>query len=232
MPQRHRQNFIGGLIEDNPLASGATTLTPAALAAVDEVVLGTTYIPIVLDPDGIGGAPEIAYITAHATAATTATISRAEESTAAREHKQDIRWVHGPTVLDISPQYEDFTPVISQGGALTTSTLVSRYLQTGNLVFFRGYAVISSSGTSGSAITVTLPVNRAADYTGKEHIGTGTVEDTGTLFINCLMRLNNQTLTFRRTDVAQESIVGANPSFGLVSGDRIAWDVRYEREAI
>lgn len=103
MPQRHRQNFIGGLIEDNPLASGATTITSAALAAVDEVVLGTTYIPIVLDPDGIGGAPEIAYITAHTTAATTATVSRAEESTAAREHKQDIRWVHGPTVKDFTP---------------------------------------------------------------------------------------------------------------------------------
>ena len=105
MPQRHRQNFIGGLIEDNPLASGATTITSAALAAVDEVVLGTTYIPIVLDPDGIGGAPEIAYITAHATAATTATISRAEESTAAREHKQDIRWVHGPTSADFASDW-------------------------------------------------------------------------------------------------------------------------------
>lgn len=105
MPQRHRQNFIGGLIEDNPLASGATTITSAALAAVDEVVLGTTYIPIVLDPDGIGGAPEIAYITAHSTAATTATISRAEESTAAREHKQDIRWVHGPTSADFASDW-------------------------------------------------------------------------------------------------------------------------------
>lgn len=105
MPQRHRQNFIGGLIEDNPLASGATTITSAALAAVDEVVLGTTYIPIVLDPDGIGGAPEIAYITAHAASATTATISRAEESTAAREHKQDIRWVHGPTSADFASDW-------------------------------------------------------------------------------------------------------------------------------
>jgi hypothetical protein len=92
---RVRQNFLGGIIEDNPLASGGTTLTSAALAAM--VAIGSTqHMPLTLDPDGIFGEPEIVYVTAHTAAATTATILRAQEGTTARSHQQDVNWVHGP----------------------------------------------------------------------------------------------------------------------------------------
>lgn len=92
-------NFVGGLIEDNPLTTLATTLTSAALSALPEVT-APDYVPITLDSDGIAGAPEITYITAHAAGATTATISRGAEGTTARQHAQDIRWTHGPTLED------------------------------------------------------------------------------------------------------------------------------------
>jgi hypothetical protein len=96
---RVRTGFLGGLIEDNPLASGATTLTSAALASVPAIG-STQHMAITLDPDGLDGAPEIAYITAHTAAAQTATITKGQEGSVARAHLRDIPWVHGPTVRD------------------------------------------------------------------------------------------------------------------------------------
>lgn len=96
---RVRANGIGGKVEDNPLTAAATTLTSAGLAAVP--VIGTTqHLALVLDPDGIDGAPEIVWITAHTAAATTATILRAQEGTTARQHLRDTDWIHGATVKE------------------------------------------------------------------------------------------------------------------------------------
>lgn len=96
---RVRQNNLGGRVENNPLAVGDTSLTSSALAAA--VVVGATqHLPIILDPDGITGAPEIAYITAHTAGATTATLLRGREGTTARQHRQDTEWIHGPLVTD------------------------------------------------------------------------------------------------------------------------------------
>lgn len=98
---RIRQLALGGLVEDNPLTSGATTLTSAALAAVTGGVGSTKHLPIVLDPDGNDGAPEVIYVTALTDGADSATITRAQEGTAAREHVANTPWVHAPTLRDI-----------------------------------------------------------------------------------------------------------------------------------
>ena len=99
---RKKAGFISGTITDNPLLIGATTFNSAALASVPEVA-SPDIVTIVLDPVGTGGAPEIAYITAHTAAATVATISRAAESTTARQHASAITWFAGPTSKDFFP---------------------------------------------------------------------------------------------------------------------------------
>ena len=96
---RTRTNFVGGLVEDNPLTNVATTLTSAGLAALP-VIDTTNHAAIILDPDGIHGAPEIVWVTAHSASSTTATITRAQESTSARQHLRDTYWVHTATVKD------------------------------------------------------------------------------------------------------------------------------------
>lgn len=96
---RVRANFVGGLIEDNPLASGATTLTSAGLVSLPAIG-STQHMAIILDPDGRAGNPEIAYVTAHTASATTATITKAQEGTAGRAHDRDTPWLHGPTIKD------------------------------------------------------------------------------------------------------------------------------------
>lgn len=97
--RRLRSNGNGGLVEDNPLTSGATTLTSAGLVPLP-LVDTTNYMALILDPDGLESAPEIVWITAHTLNAGTATILRAQESTTAVAHSVDIPWVHAPTILD------------------------------------------------------------------------------------------------------------------------------------
>lgn len=119
---RVRQNFLGGLVEDNPLTAGATVMNSASLAAM--VAIGSTqHMPIVLDPDGIYGEPEIAYVTAHASGATTATILRSQEGSTARQHNRDTPWLHGTTNRDLEPTLTD---VCYAAAGTTSYSMVSR----------------------------------------------------------------------------------------------------------
>lgn len=120
---RVRANFLGGAVEDNPLASTATTMTSAALAVAPAI--GTTqYLPITLDPDGFDGIPEIAWITAHTAGANTATLLRGQEGTAARACYQDTPWVHSATTQDAGKTDTQVARDLAQtgmtgGGAIT-----------------------------------------------------------------------------------------------------------------
>lgn len=99
---RVRSNFVGGIVEDAPLLVGATILTSASLANL-AVIDSTNHAAIIIDPDGNDGSPEIVWVTAHTASATTATILRAQEGTAARQHAQDTPWVHTATSHDFEP---------------------------------------------------------------------------------------------------------------------------------
>lgn len=96
---RLRTPFVSGTITDNPLAIGATTLNAAGLAGLPAVVAPNT-VALILDPTGVGGAPEVVFVTAHTAVATSATISRGQEGTVARAHLVNTIFVHAPTVFD------------------------------------------------------------------------------------------------------------------------------------
>lgn len=98
---RRRQVGIGGLVENNPLASGGTTLDSASLAAITGGVSSTEYMAIVIDPDGDGGTPEIVWVTALTASDDSATIVRGCEGTSARQHELGTPWVHAPTPFDV-----------------------------------------------------------------------------------------------------------------------------------
>lgn len=90
---RRWANWVGGLVEDNPLAAAATTLTSSGLAALPAVASTEHYL-IVFDPDGITGAPFAKRVTAHTAGATTATIEAAAIIGTARQIDRDVPWVH------------------------------------------------------------------------------------------------------------------------------------------
>lgn len=123
--KRVRQNFIGGLVDTADLAAAGTTLNSQALAAIATAIDTTNHMAITLDPDGIYGAPEIAYITAYTPGATTATILRGQEGTSARTHLLDTPWVHGSTVGDFSAPVVRVTPSAIQTIPISTATALA-----------------------------------------------------------------------------------------------------------
>lgn len=97
---RRWANWVGGLVEDNPLASGATTLTSAGLAALPAVTSADHYL-IVFDPDGTTGAPFAKRATLHTAGATTATIEAAAVIGTARSIDRDTPWAHTVVADDL-----------------------------------------------------------------------------------------------------------------------------------
>lgn len=100
--KRVRNNNVQGTLSSTMSAAG-TTINSAGLANL-EAISSTEHAAIVIDPGRTAGAPEIVYVTAHTGSATSATISRGKEGTAARAHSSTEDWVHAPTAtIDYLP---------------------------------------------------------------------------------------------------------------------------------
>lgn len=84
-------DFVSG-VTSAALSSGGTTISGAFLANLPKVA-DPDFIALVLDPESVGGNPEIVWVTAHAAGATTATIQRGREGTSARSHASGIKVV-------------------------------------------------------------------------------------------------------------------------------------------
>ncbi len=86
MATTHRiyQDFISFVTDADPGASG-TSLSAPGLADL-AIVNPDDYISLTLDPEKVFGDPEIVWVSAHSSSATTATIVRGQETTANRAH--------------------------------------------------------------------------------------------------------------------------------------------------
>lgn len=88
-------DFIEGTI-DTTLNAGDTTISGAFLTNLP-AVSSPDFLALVLDPEGVGNGPEIVYVTAHTAAATTATVSRAQEGTSDVQHLSGTKAIHAIT---------------------------------------------------------------------------------------------------------------------------------------
>jgi hypothetical protein len=103
---RLRYNGLAGTL-DASLSDSATSVTFAAklthAGGNVPTIAGTDYIPLAL-LDGDGLCVEIVHLTAYTAEATTGTIARGKEGTAAVAHDNGASFVNGPTALDIAPR--------------------------------------------------------------------------------------------------------------------------------
>lgn len=97
---RIRSNNQFGLVDDNPLTIGATTLNSSGLSSFPAV--SSAHSVITLDPLKEHGSPEIVVITSHAALGTAATITRGQYGTSARVHPMGTTWVHAPITEDVT----------------------------------------------------------------------------------------------------------------------------------
>lgn len=173
--------FLSGVVADNPLASGATTLTATALSGMP-VVAAPNFMWLILDPNGVNGLPEIVQVTVHTAAAGTCTIVRGQQTSqggaAAHAHIQNTVWVCAQTPNDFDQL--DFRQVTTKGDfliATAANTLARQPVGTNGLVlqadsaqtngvrwanrpgYFgaTGSAVTTSAGTDTLVATITIP---------------------------------------------------------------------------
>lgn len=154
---RVRANFVGGVVDDNPLTIGATTITSSTLNQLPPIG-ASEHAVIVLDPGGVGGAPEIIFVTAHTNGATTATISRAEEGTTARQHNQNTTWVHSGIASDFTLSKDIIHGLNVNSGNLSDEfndssldvawTRIDRAGNSGNVAWAEGGDVLSVTSTA------------------------------------------------------------------------------------
>lgn len=183
---RLRQNFLGGVIENDPLEPAGATLASPGLSAAP-LVDATSHLPIVIDPDGVYGEPEVVYVTAHAATSSNATILRAQEGTTARLHRRDTPWVHGPTKLD----WEALTVNLTGGYERTTATYTTASLaagaqEVGTIPMAKGYRLYAISTTVPARVRLYTTIGaRDADLTrpvGTDPAtGAGVILDYGTV---------------------------------------------------
>jgi hypothetical protein len=128
--------------------------------------------------------------------------------------------------------YTSYTPTITQGVTITTSSLTANYCQIGKHVHAYGACVVSNSGTSGQGIGLTLPVTpQSLPGTAGGAIGVGMILDASATWYKALVINDGPGMVFYNTDTNNgASRIGAanGPQFGLVSGDSIQWDITYQ----
>lgn len=153
---RLRQNFMEGVVDDAPLTIGATTLNSTELASL-VAVAGPDILAMTLDPAAVNGAPEIIHVTAHTAGATSATILRGQEGTAARAHPAGTEWEHNITVLDFDYDNLDDLPTlgvaIEDEGTPDAQALTLNFIGDGVSAVVTGdTADITIPGSSGPGI--------------------------------------------------------------------------------
>lgn len=125
-----------------------------------------------------------------------------------------------------------YTPTISQGVTtnITKTVTVSTYDQINKLVIYTAVLEVTGTGTSGSNITVTLPVAAQAYGTALTCIGHGYIYDaSATTTYTCSVLRSGDTVVFRN-DASGANRVGTTPAFALASGDVISFTVTYEAD--
>jgi hypothetical protein len=158
---RLRRNFTSGVITDNPLTAGATSISSTNFANLP-VVASPDIVAIVLDPLGNGGVPEVAYVTAHTAASPTVTVLRGQETayggSAGRQHVAGTSWIVSDTAVNGLDDTGWQTPTLLNSwvnyDAVNYPT--AGYRRVGGVVYLKGIVKLGVVGTGTGAYIFTL----------------------------------------------------------------------------
>jgi hypothetical protein len=123
--------------------------------------------------------------------------------------------------------YADWTPTVTQSGAVAITIGEARYCRIGDLVVATAYLTVTGAGTSGQPIVIGgLPFALPAG--SFRHHGTILVRDRGTAYYAGVLRRNDDTSLVGTVDGAAGTAIGQSPSFALEEGDNISVQIAYE----
>lgn len=150
---RIRRNNIGGVTTDNPLSNVATTINSPGFVDLPTVD-ATSHLILVLDPLELAGPAEIVRVTAHTAAASSCTIVRGAEGSAARTHTAGTTWYHGPVTSDTTEVLTSGTrPSVPYEGELIYETDTDDVFLYNGASWCRVYPARVSTRTNGAAVT-------------------------------------------------------------------------------
>lgn len=116
------------------------------------------------------------------------------------------------------------TARVQQSANITTSGVISSYQFIGGLVHAHFYAVLTSAGTSGTAISIKLPVPAKADSAGH---GTITYLDNGTQYLHGGAVIFNSGTRIQCFPTGSGAAMGSIPAFAVANNDAIWCDMIY-----
>lgn len=133
----------------------------------------------------------------------------------------------------IYPSWAVFTPTVKQGvtSDIAKTVTYSKYVTVGKMVTWNFVLVVTGSGTAGSAMSLTTPVNAASSSAITS--GTGFIYDSdvttryGGEWIG--NGLSNNVIVFVG-DWSGGNAWGTLPNLALASNDRISGSITYEAE--
>ncbi len=124
------------------------------------------------------------------------------------------------------PAYGTFSPAstaIVQGGATPTFTnTVSRFAQFGHAALIYANWSITSGGTAGQAIAVTLP-SPLIMAANQQSLGSFTYNHGGVIYVGTVQFIGATSIQFITT--SQNNYLGATPSINATNGDTISFNL-------
>lgn len=129
-----------------------------------------------------------------------------------------------------SSVWTDYTPTLTQSGAVTKTVTIGRYCQDGKRVHFQVYLAITGSGTGSNNILVGLPVAAAAAWTDST-IGSGRVYDSSAsaLYRGIVVTASTTTAKIEPASSTTGGGLGLTTmTAGLASGDVVECCGTYE----
>lgn len=128
-------------------------------------------------------------------------------------------------------RWRDYTPTLTQSGAVTNTATVARYCRIGQLVNLEIYLAITGTGTTNNSILVGLPPNcPARNGATNVAVGVGYYFDTSISAVYTVRVDFQSTSTLRlwRADTAGAAVLGVDPNFAADTGDTLSLTATYE----
>lgn len=129
-----------------------------------------------------------------------------------------------PDVAELSERRQSFTPTVTQGVGVTCTVAFSEFQRRGNWVDWSFRINMTSAGTAGNDITLSLPVTAASSTFAT---GTYTYFDAapGAIHIGNCYLATTTTIVFGKD--GQFNGLGTTPNFAVANGDVIHGSITY-----
>lgn len=128
----------------------------------------------------------------------------------------------------------DYTPTLTQSGAVTKTVNTARYIQIGRMVHVEFFLTMTGAGTSNNSIQIGLPVAPSSGSLTSGSAGSATLVDSSasTAYGGVSYIFTSSTMAFQNggstTSAAQWGETGGGFTAALASGDQITGTLTYE----